>query len=335
MPGSLTITPAPLSVVVNNASKLYGAAVPALSGTVSGVLNGDDVSVGYVTTANASSHVVAGGYPITVSQLSGAKAGDYAISSSAAGTLTVTPAPLTITATNATKIYGQPNPKFLATYSGFVLGQNASALTGSLSFSTPANVHSHVGRYSVTPGGQTSADYAIHFASGTLAVTPAHLVVTPVSVVKAYGAGVPKLTAVYSGFVNGDSPSSLTTQVSLTTTATIESAVGVYPISARGASSPDYTVSYGVGSVTVPAPSPSNRVAFVNVLYETTLGRAPEATGMAFWLQKLASGMNPAGVFRQIYFSPEALALRASHRAPLISMARIYSLALQALNQRP
>ena len=77
------------------------------------------------------------------------------------------------------------------------------------------------------------------------------------------------------------------------------------------------------------------RFEFVTVLYEGSIGRAPEPTGMAYWLRRLAAGATPASVFRQIYFSSEALALRASHRAPLIGIARIYNLALQTLNQRP
>ena len=58
---------------------------------------------------------------------------------------------------------------------------------------------------------------------------------------KLYGAAVPALTATYSGFVNGNTASSLTTQPALTTTATAASPVGTYPITASGAASPNYT----------------------------------------------------------------------------------------------
>jgi hypothetical protein len=332
-PGTLTVTPAPLTVVVNNATKLYGATVPVLSGTVGGVLNGDDVTVRYATTAGASSDVVTGGYPITTTGLSGTKSKDYTIAHSTPGRLTVTPASLTITAANLTRIYGQPNPQFLATYGGFVLGQNPSVLKGTVAFSTSANTRSHVGLDPVTPFGVTSADYAIHFIPGTLAVIPARLTVTPVSVTKAYGLAVPTLSAIYSGFVNGDSPSSLTTPLRLSTTATAESPAGAYPIIGSGASSPDYTISYGVGNVTVAAPTSPGRVAFLNTLYWNILGRAPEPSGMAAWLQSMANGLAPMKVFQQIYFSPEAVALRARRMAPAIGPERIVSLAFHALNQ--
>jgi len=91
------------------------------------------------------------------------------------GTLTVTPARLTVTADNQTKIYGQPNPVFTASYSGFVLGQDPSVLRGTLTFSTPATITSPVGNYPITPSGLTATNYAITFISGTLTVTPALL----------------------------------------------------------------------------------------------------------------------------------------------------------------
>ena len=41
--------------------------------------------------------------------------------------------PLTVTANNATKVAGQTNPPFTASYSGFVNGESPSALGGALS----------------------------------------------------------------------------------------------------------------------------------------------------------------------------------------------------------
>ena len=50
----LTVTPAPLTVTVNNASRVYGAANPTFTGTLTGVLPGDTVLVSYSTTATVS-----------------------------------------------------------------------------------------------------------------------------------------------------------------------------------------------------------------------------------------------------------------------------------------
>ena len=63
------------------------------------------------------------------------------------------------------------------------------------------------------------------------------------------------LTATFEGFTNGDTPTSLTTQPTLSTTATVGSPVGTYPIIASAAVDADYTISYVVGTLTItPAP---------------------------------------------------------------------------------
>src|SRR5205085_5022783 len=90
----------------------------------------------------------------------------------------------------------------------------------------------------------SDANYTISFVAGTLTVTPAALSVTADNKSKVYGAGLPALTASYSGFVNGDTVASLDTPLSLTTTATASSAVGTYPIVASGASDANYTISF-------------------------------------------------------------------------------------------
>ena len=87
--------------------------------------------------------------------------------------------------------------------------------------------------------------------TGTLTVTAAALTVTAANETKAYGAANPTLTVSYSGFVNGDTAASLTTPATASTTATAASAVGTYPITASGATSPNYTISYVPGTLTV------------------------------------------------------------------------------------
>src|SRR5207245_4488842 len=66
-----------------------------------------------------------------------------------------------------------------------------------------------------------------------------------------YGAANPTLTVSYSGFVKGDTATSVTTPPSVSTTATTASAAGSYPITASGAVSANYTVTYVNGTLTV------------------------------------------------------------------------------------
>ena len=63
--GTLTVTKAPLSVVVDNKSRTYGAGNPDLTGTLTGVVNSDNITPSYSTLASALT--AAGSYPITAS----------------------------------------------------------------------------------------------------------------------------------------------------------------------------------------------------------------------------------------------------------------------------
>jgi hypothetical protein len=172
--GILSITPAALTVTANNQNMIYGVPVPSLTASYSGFVNGDTTAVlsgtpALSTTATSSSNV--GSYPITAAAGS-LSAANY-IFSFVNGTLAVLPAQLTISSVPVSKIYGDPLPAFAVTYTGFVLGQNASVLGGSLVFNTSATATSPVGVYAVTPGGLTSTNYAIAFVAGSLTVTKA------------------------------------------------------------------------------------------------------------------------------------------------------------------
>ena len=121
--GSLTVTPVALTITANNETKVYGAALPALTAGYSGFVNGDtSASLTTLptlsTAATAASSVSGGPYAITAS---GAVDPNYTIGY-VAGSLTVTPVGLTITANNQTKAYGAALPSLTAGYSGFVNG---------------------------------------------------------------------------------------------------------------------------------------------------------------------------------------------------------------------
>src|SRR5205814_1445973 len=131
-----------------------------------------DTPVSLSTTATAASAV--GPYPITAS---GAADANYTISF-VAGTLTVMPAALTITADDKSKVYGATLPGLTASYSGFVNGDTASDLDTPVRLSTTATAASAVGTYPITASGAADANYTISFVGGTLTVTPATLTIT-------------------------------------------------------------------------------------------------------------------------------------------------------------
>lgn len=163
---TVQINPAPLTVTANSKSRLYGQPNPALDGSLVGIKNGDNITATFTTTATQASPV--GTYPIApVLADPDSKLGNYTVSS-INGTLTINPAPLTITADNKTKILHTPNPPLTASYSGFVLGEGPSVLGGTLSCTTKATDASPVGSYPIVCSGLTSTNYAITFAPGTL-----------------------------------------------------------------------------------------------------------------------------------------------------------------------
>src|SRR5439155_15301228 len=139
--GKLTVNEAPLTVTAKDASKTYGQTL-SLAGTgftTSGLLNSDTVTTVTLTSAGAAATATVAGSPygIVPSAAVGTGLGNYTIGY-ANGKLTVNPATLTITAKDASRIYGVANPAFSVSYSSFVLGEDASILGGTLSFSTPA-----------------------------------------------------------------------------------------------------------------------------------------------------------------------------------------------------
>ena len=100
-----------LVINVNSAARLYGAPNPAFSGTVTGVLPGDNVVVTYTTTATPTSN--AGSYPIGAN-VSGTSAGNY-IATIHPGTLAITPAAtVTAVATSGSPASAGTNVTFTA-----------------------------------------------------------------------------------------------------------------------------------------------------------------------------------------------------------------------------
>ncbi|WP_243373251.1 MBG domain-containing protein [Geotalea sp. SG265] len=248
--GTLTVDKAALTVTANNTSKTYGAANPALSVAYTGFVLGETATNLTTqptpsTTATASSP--AGTYPITAA---GGASNNYNFTY-VAGTLTVNKAPLSVTANNASKTYGAANPALSVAYTGFVLGETAVNLTTQPAASTTATASSPAGTYPITAAGGASNNYAFTYVAGTLTVNKAPLTVTANNASKTYGAANPALTIAYAGFVLGETAANLTTQPTVSTTATAASPAGTYPITAAGGVSSNYAFTYAAGTLTV------------------------------------------------------------------------------------
>jgi hypothetical protein len=109
--------------------------------------------------------------------------GDYAFVFQASGSagpaatqavsLTIDPAPLTITAMDATRRVGSANPAFSVAYAGFVFADDASVLITPATITTTATIASPPGAYPLIPSGATARNYTISVVPGTLTITNA------------------------------------------------------------------------------------------------------------------------------------------------------------------
>ena len=87
------------------------------------------------------------------------------------GTLTITKAPLSVTAKSYIREQGQENPNFEVTYSGFKNGENESVLTIKPTVTTTVNVSSGPGTYDINVSGAEAQNYSLTYNKGVLTVT--------------------------------------------------------------------------------------------------------------------------------------------------------------------
>ena len=175
------ITPRSITVTANPASKIYGAPDPALTSGIGGMglASGDTTASALTGGLSRAAGENAGGYAIGQGTL--ATTANYSLASYTPATFTINPASLSIRANDASRLAGQPNPAFSASYSGFVLGESPANLGGTLAFSTPATPGSAPGAYPITPSGSTSTNYAISYVDGALNVDAPQVALTTAS----------------------------------------------------------------------------------------------------------------------------------------------------------
>jgi hypothetical protein len=167
------ITAATLAVSAAGVNKVYDGTTTATVALSDNRVAGDVLTTGYGSAAFADKNA-ATAKPVSVSgiTLTGADAVNYTHNTTASTTADITPAPLVVRALDASRAFGQPNPVFKASYTGFVNGETNTVLGGTLVLSTIANSGSPVGTYPITASGLTSTDYSITYSNGTLTITP-------------------------------------------------------------------------------------------------------------------------------------------------------------------
>ncbi|MCU1312099.1 MAG: hypothetical protein JWO20_3224 [Candidatus Angelobacter sp.] len=246
--GTLTIGKASLSVTADSKSRVYGSANPALTGTITGVVNGDNITATYSTTALVGSNI--GTYPITPTLADpNNRLGNYDLTVTDA-TLIITKASLSVLADSKSRSYGALNPTFTGTLTGVVNSDNITA-----AYNSAATQASNVGSYPITPTlldpNSRLGNYAVTITNGSLTINPALLSITADNKSKIFNGANPTLTATYSGFVLSQSSADLAGTLSCGTTALLNSLVGGYPISCSGQTSTNYAISYVAGTLRI------------------------------------------------------------------------------------
>ena len=89
------------------------------------------------------------------------------------GTLTISPAPLTITAKDCSREEGQENPDFEVMYDGFKNGETEAVLAQTPTVTTTATKDSEIGTYVIEVSGAEALNYTISYINGILTVTEA------------------------------------------------------------------------------------------------------------------------------------------------------------------
>src|ERR1019366_8890359 len=185
--GTLTVNKAILTATADNQSRLYGAANPTFTETVSGYANGDTSSI--LTGSATGSSTAANSTGVGTATITGSNGtlgvndGNYTFAAPVNGTLTINKAHLTVTADNQSLGYGAGSlPSLTDTITGFANSETATSagVTGAPTLGTSATAYngtagsgSNAGSYAITAaaGNLLAANYDFTtYANGTLTV---------------------------------------------------------------------------------------------------------------------------------------------------------------------
>ena len=236
--GTLTITKADEVVVTAKSySRQYGEANPNFEYTTAGATLSGTPAISCAATVASP----VGEYDIVASKGSVTNYNVTYVN----GKLTITKAPLTITAKSYTIKQGDALPTFEAEYSGFKNNETASVLSTQPTVRTTATSASEPGTYDIIVSGASATNYDITYVKGTLTIMQADPVtVAAKSYSRQYGEANPTFEYTTSGATLSGTPS-------ITCAATATSPVGEYDIAASKGTVTNYNVTYVNGKLTI------------------------------------------------------------------------------------
>ncbi len=178
--GNLTINKANLTISAVTDSRAYNGLAGSKAAPIATTLGAGDSLTGLSQSfdqANAGGRTLSVNSGFTLND--GNSGNNYNVTlQTASGS--ISKAALTVTANDTTRTYDATyyGNQSGVTYGGFVGGEGAGVLGGSLNYAAgSANSARNAGTYTITPGGLTSTNYDISFDNGTLVVNKANLTV--------------------------------------------------------------------------------------------------------------------------------------------------------------
>ncbi|MDR1381932.1 MAG: T9SS type A sorting domain-containing protein [Tannerella sp.] len=250
--GTLTVTPALLTVLVDGKECEYGDDLPTLTYSIEGFKNGDTPDDIDLLPAVSVSAVAAVPVPVGTYSIEAVDASDNNYDFSyTAGQLTVAAATLTVAAADTAREYGAANPAFKIVCSGFKNGETEAVFSTQPLAASLAGATSDTGVYGIVVSGGTANNYAITHQDGTLTVDRAPLTVAAADTTREYGAANPAFKIVCSGFKNGETEAVFSTQPLAASLAEATSDTGVYDIVVSGSTANNYAITHQNGTLTV------------------------------------------------------------------------------------
>ncbi|MHB9797416.1 MBG domain-containing protein [Pseudomonas sp. MT3] len=212
-PGTLSVTPAELTVTARDKSKVYGDDDPKLDYGLSGAKlgqTGDDLLNGGALSRRAGEDVDAYGINQGQLALNNGLGGNYKLTF-VDGTLQITPATLTVKADDKQKTYGDQDPTLTYQVSGLKRDDTQGQLfSGDISREDGENVGDYgINRGSLALTGDKASNYILQYEDGIFTITRAELTVTADGKAKVYGDADPALTYKVSGLKGNDTSASV------------------------------------------------------------------------------------------------------------------------------
>lgn len=235
----LVVNKAPLKVKAVNKIKDYGSANPAFKIEYSGFVNGeaaDFIDVAPTVSCSADINTSAGSYPIVVD---GGSDNNYELNYEN-GTLTVNKKKLTVQPVLAARKYGEKEPAYSLSYTGFVNNETSSVIDKAPVISTLATSSSPAGVYDLTASSGEDNNYDFEYLKGSLTIEKAPLTIKADYKTKKYGEENPKLTLTATGFANNETLEVIDQLPSASTMATKLSPVGSFDIVLSGGMDNNY-----------------------------------------------------------------------------------------------